>query len=188
MLDLDQTVLDTSSYNADIILHFGAHSSRHFADWCKQTTAPAIPGVREFLNRAAELGVAVFYYSARREALRECTTRSLQVHGLPLPDQSHLLLNDGTEMGNKTGQRARVAKQHRILLLVGDNLDDFVSGSKTDVAARGELAGKHGERWGKQWIILPNPMYGSWESTLYDFDYSLPRERKLELKQQQLRP
>jgi 5'-nucleotidase (lipoprotein e(P4) family) len=186
MLDLDQTVLDTSSYNARIILQYGEHSSKRFREWCQQSAAPAIPGVKDFLQHAAERGVAIFYYSARREALRECTTRNLRAHDLPLPDQSRLLLNDGTEAGSKASQRANLAKQFRILLLVGDNLDDFVSGSKTDAAARRALAMQHAQRWGRQWIILPNPMYGDWESSLYAFDYSLPRDRQLQFKLQQL--
>ena len=35
MLDLDQTVLDTSSYNARIILEHGSHARENFAEWCR---------------------------------------------------------------------------------------------------------------------------------------------------------
>jgi len=186
MLDLDQTVLDTSSYNADIILQYGAHSSEKFNAWCRQSTAPAIAGAKEFLDYAVELGVTVIYYSARREILRECTTSNLRALGLPLPDQERLLLNDGTSSAKKAQQRTRLASQFRILLLVGDNLDDFVSGSKIDAASRRSIARQHAGKWGREWIILPNPMYGHWEFSLYDFDYALPRDKKLQYKLQQL--
>lgn len=186
LLDLDQTVLDTSSYNADIILRYGAHSSEKFNAWCRQSTAPAIAGAKEFLDYAVERGVSIIYYSARREVLRECTTSNLQALGLPLLGQERLLLNDGTSSAKKAQQRARLASHYRILLLVGDNLDDFVSGSKTDAAARRSLARQHAGKWGRQWIILPNPMYGHWEFSLYDFDYTLPRDKKLQYKLQHL--
>ncbi len=47
-------------------------------------------------------------------------------------------------------------------------------------------ANQHAERWGREWIILPNPMYGSWEASLYGFDYALPRDEHLKLKQRHL--
>jgi predicted secreted acid phosphatase len=30
-----------------------------------------------------------------------------------------------------------------------------------------ELAQKHASRWARDWILLPNPLYGSWERALY---------------------
>lgn len=188
ILDLDQTVLDTSSYNARIILQHGAHSREKFRDWCHQVTAPAIPGAIDFINHALEKGVRVIYHSARRESLRDCTTNNLRALGLPLPDQSQLVLRDGTASADKARQRARLASRFRILLLVGDNLDDFVSGSKDDTVSRRALAGQHADRWGREWIILPNPMYGHWEFSLYEFDFSLPREQQLRRKLEQLQP
>ena len=186
MLDLDQTVLDTSSYNARIILEYGSHTRQHFADWCGESVAPAIPGVKDFVGHAVVRGVVVIYISARREALRDCTSRNLRALGLPLPDQQHLLLNDGTPATSKTRQRDLTAEQYRLLLLVGDNLNDFVSGSKTDFDTRRALVDENARRWGREWIILPNPMYGNWEASLYDYDYSLPRDERLNRLLQQL--
>ena len=186
MLDLDQTVLDTSSYNARIILQHGSYSQETFNAWCRNFTAPAVPGAKKFLDHAVEQGIRVIYYSARREALRDCTTRNLRALGMPLLDQQWLLLNEGTPLTSKEQQRSSMASQFRILLLVGDNLDDFIGGSKTDAASRRALAARHAERWGREWIILPNPMYGHWESSLYGFDYSLPKEMQLRHKLQPL--
>lgn len=188
ILDLDQTVLDTSSYNARIILNYGSHSSQRFAEWCSDSTAPAIPGVKHFLDRAVERGVTVIYISARAESLRECTTKNLRSLGLPLAGQQHLLLKDGTPATRKTLQRSRAAAQHRILLLIGDDLSDFVDGAKSDRDTRRALVAKHAGRWARQWIVLPNPMYGSWSASLYGFDRELPREERLNRMAPHLQP
>lgn len=188
ILDLDQTVLDTSPYNARIVLDYGSHSGRRFAEWCRQSTAPAIPGVKGFLDHVTARGVTVIYISARDEALRECTTRNLRALGLPLAGQQHLLLRDGTPATRKTLQRSRVAARHRILLLIGDDLGDFVEGAKSDCETRLSVVDKHARRWGKQWIVLPNPIFGSWSASLYGFDHSLPREERLDRMLPQLRP
>ena len=188
ILDLDQTVLDTSPYNARIVLDHGSHSERRFAEWCRQSTAPAIPGVKGFLDHVTARGVTVIYISARAEALRECTTQNLRSLGLPLEGQQHLLLRDGTAATRKTLQRSRAASRHRILLLIGDDLGDFVAGAKSDREKRLAIVDEHARRWGRQWIVLPNPIFGSWSDSLYGFDHSLPRAERLDRMLPQLRP
>jgi acid phosphatase len=183
LLDLDETVLDNTLYEVRIIRELGQYSPESFAQWCESADATAISGAAEFLAYAASRQVAVFYYSARKESLRDCTTRNLRVLGLPFTDDSRLLLDDGT---SKSEYRAMIASKYRLLLLVGDNLEDFVTGSKSHSGLRRELAETYSRRWGREWIILPNPMYGHWESTTYDFDYRLPRDQQLQRKRDAL--
>jgi 5'-nucleotidase (lipoprotein e(P4) family) len=177
--DLDETILDDTSYEVRIIRWLGSYSPESFADWCRDVNAPAIPGAREFLDYALAHGVTVFYYSARRASLRECTTRNLRHLQLPFPDETRLLLANGK---SKSDYRAAVAKQYRILLLLGDNLEDFVTGSMADPSVRSELAERYVQRWGREWIVFPNPMYGHWEAAPYGFDYQLPRTEQLRRK------
>lgn len=177
LLDIDQSVLDNSGYNTQLILDGEQHSMERFAAWC-EAFAPVIPGVQAFMEYASGRGVTIAYYSARPESLRDCTSRNLEAYGLPLADSSLLLLNDGTPASSKERQRADLARHYRILLLVGDNLDDFVSGSRVEPAARRLLAQQHASRWGREWIILPNPIYGHWEASIYGFDRTLPREER----------
>ena len=186
MMDIDQTVLDNSRYNARIVMQQGRHSLEKFTEWCEEAAAPAIPGAKAFVDYAIKRGVTIVYYSKRRESMRECTTRNLKAFGFPLLDQKHLLLHDEALPTTKAQQRTGLTSQFRILLLVGDNLDDFMDGSKLDPATRRTLSSQHADRWGREWIILPNPMYGYWESSIYGFDYKLPRDERLDRKLQQL--
>ena len=177
--DLDETILDDTSYEVRIIRWLGSYSPESFADWCRDENAPAIPGARKFLGYAAAHGVTVFYYSARKESLRECTTRNLRYLQLPFPDETRLLLADGK---SKSDYRSGVAEHYRILLLLGDNLEDFVTGSRTDPSARSDLAEHYAQRWGREWIVFPNPMYGHWEAAPYGYNYQLPRTEQLRRK------
>ena len=45
---------------------------------------------------------------------------------------------------------------------------------------------KHSE-WGTKWFMLPNPMYGSWENSLYDFRTDLSPGEVSEQKFNKLR-
>jgi len=183
MLDLDETVLDNTAYEARIIKRLGQYTHDTFAEWCREVSATAVPGAKAFLDYAAEQDVAIFYYSARREKLRDCTIQNLRALHLPLPDESRLFLSNGM---SKSAHRGKVAQQYRILLLVGDNMEDFIEGFKTGPDTRRSLAHDYADRWGRQWIILPNPMYGHWESSIYNFDYAMPRKEQLQYKMQEL--
>lgn len=182
LMDIDETVLDNSPYNARIVMQHGEYSQETFTEWCEESAAPAIPGARYFVDQATERGVTVIYYSRRLESLRDCTTRNLQALGFPLQDQQYLLLNDKQPGTSKAYLRNELSSRFRILLLIGDDLEDFVAATKTDPAGREAIANQYADRWGKQWIALPNAMYGTWETSLYEFDYALPRKEKLDLK------
>ena len=186
LLDIDQTILDNSRYNARIITQYDEYSQETFTQWCKETAATAIPGAREFVDYAVKNGVTVIYYSRRLESLRDCTTENMKALGFSLPDQKYLLLNNGQPATKKAQLRTELSSQFRILLLVGDDLEDFVSGSRTDTTGRMALFSQHANHWGKEWIILPNPMYGAWDTSLHEHDYGLSRQERLHLKRQYL--
>ncbi|MEE8343124.1 MAG: HAD family acid phosphatase [Gammaproteobacteria bacterium] len=185
MLDLDETVLDNTRYEARIIKRYRQYSVETFNRWCAEAGATAVPGVKKFLDYAQSQGVTIFYYSARKEELRECTLANLKKLGLPLlQERSPLLLDNGKQKGE---YRAMAAVHYRILLLIGDSLEDFVDGSKSPPAARNELVKKYLEYWGSKWIVLPNPMYGHWEEIFYDFNYGQSREQRLQKKREALK-
>jgi len=51
---------------------------------------------------------------------------------------------------------------------VGDNLEDFSEIFHDRSIQFGKLTvDKYREEFGKRFIVLPNPMYGSWTSALY---------------------
>jgi len=184
ILDIDETVLDNSPYNVQVVSQLREYSRKSFKDWCLKAEAPAVPGVQAFLTGAVKKRVSVFYVSARTEDLRTCTIENLRHLDLPVADEESSILLDVGD--SKSDERRRVAETHRILLLIGDNLNDFVDGSRATPKQRSILARRYAKKWGNAWIILPNPMYGHWEDTFHGFDYDLPRAAKLQSKQQGL--
>jgi predicted secreted acid phosphatase len=85
---------------------------------------------------------------------------------------------------DKTVRRAHVARTHRILLLIGDDLGDFVPADGTS-AQRDARLEPHAAAWGTRWIVIPNPMYGSWERAVLA---SQPGAGPLEKKAAALQP
>lgn len=175
VLDLDETVLDNSPYQAWSIQSGEGYSRDTWNAWCEAREAGAMPGAIPFLQELADRGVAIFYLSNRYAETEEATRDNLIALGAPLSDEYDAVLlrgeyDDGTS--EKGIRREVIAETHRVIMLFGDNLGDFVEGYKTDLAGRQALADAHAAWWGTRWFALPNPQYGSWEGALFDFDYS----------------
>lgn len=173
IVDIDETVLDNSPYNANLIVTEGSFSQATWKTWTQGAQSIPVPGALEFMNYAVTKGVDVFYISNRKLEEKEGTLTNLIKMGFPQADTAHLLLR--TEPGGKEKRRLKVAETHEVVLLCGDNLNDFTDiFEKKSVAERFDGVEKLKDQWGRKFIVLPNPIYGDWEEAIYDYKYGLP--------------
>jgi 5'-nucleotidase (lipoprotein e(P4) family) len=177
VVDVDETVLDNGPYQKKMIGHDFAYSSTTFNAWCEERRASAYPGAVEFLNYVVEKGGDVFYVSNRKIAVLEATIDNLKAEGFPQADTEHVLLR--TETSDKEPRRAKIRETHRIVLLLGDNLNDFDSsfGGK-NIADRFSAVEPLKDEFGATFILMPNPLYGDWEGSVYDYNWELTLEEK----------
>ncbi len=126
VLDIDETSL--SNYPELVEADFGYVSAQWNA-WIESAKAPAIPGTLRLYKRAEELGVAVFFITARPDSQRAATESNLRSAGydkwdgltLRTPDQA----SEAT-VAYKSGARAQIVKQgYRLVLNVGDQFSDL---------------------------------------------------------------
>ena len=117
--------------------------------------------------------------------MREATKKNLLSEGLPLPDDSFLMLR--TKDSNKEPRRQQVLKDYHIALLFGDNLADFTCDfeNKTTLE-RINKADSLKNEFGKRFIVFPNAMYGDWEMALYDNNPKLSGKEKSEKRKSNL--
>lgn len=167
VVDIDETVLDNSPSQAYQIKNRLPFNMDDWKDWGEKRSAKAIPGAVEFLKYANQKGVRVFYISNRADSQKQATTDNLKAVGFPDVSDETMLLQ--TAESNKEARRKIVLEKHRIVLLVGDNLNDFAeSFEKKSVADRFAETDKDKNLFGSRYIVLPNAMYGAWESSIYD--------------------
>ena len=182
ILDVDETVLDNSPYEAELIQTGGHYSSSTWNAWCNKAIAEAIPGAVEFCQSADKKGVTVFYVTNRRDTLKEVTRQNLKKVGFPLKENVETVLTR-LESSDKGTRREIVSENYRILLLIGDNLGDFASGfTNGSMQARDSLVTEYKDYFGTKWISLANPVYGDWEGALFDYNYGLSNEEILKIK------
>lgn len=185
VVDVDETVLDNSPYQARQILS-GESYPKGWKEWVEEANALAIPGSAEFLNYADKKHVAVFYISNRKLADIAATMKNLKAAGFPQVTDDRLLFKS-SENG-KESRRQKVAEQYEIVLLVGDNLTDFTAlfdGQST--IERNQMTGQLKKEFGSRFIMLPNSLYGDWENALYEWNLKADEKEKAELRKKALR-
>lgn len=190
IMDLDETVLDNSRFQAELALQRAPYLDSVWADWVKLEDAGSIPGAVDFIKAAEALGVTIFFVTNRTTAEEQDTRNNLAKLGLTLPTTVDTVLtkNEKPAWGSDKGtRRAEIAASYRILLLIGDDLGDFATGAKDTPANRVALADKYATYFGERWVLIANPLYGSWESALYNHDFTKPDSEVLKLKFDQLK-
>lgn len=178
ILDIDETVLDNSPYEARLVEDADTYSSRTWAEWVRERKAGLLPGVKGFLNRANALGVEVFYISNRSSDLIIPTIDNLEKFGLPNVDTEHVLLKVNTS--DKTARRQRVKKDHKVVLLIGDQMTDFAENYQEI------LNSNQRDSLFQHFVVLPNPMYGGFLDKAYEGAVSPGEERKMQLREEAL--
>lgn len=177
VVDVDETILDNSRFQAGLIVNNAAFDSKEWVAWCNSARASAIPGAVEFLRYAAGRGVRVFYVTNRESPEKPGTIANLKHLGFPGVSDETLIVRTG--VSSKEPRRQKIAENYRIVLLCGDNLNDFTNlfEGKT-VDDRNAAVDASQRKFGTQFIVLPNPTYGDWESAVYGYDSKLNDQEK----------
>jgi acid phosphatase len=193
IVDVDETVLDNSPFQARLVAHDAAYDEADWRRWVEERAADPVPGALPFLREAAARGVTVFYITNRTADLADATRANLRALGFPVADDSQVMglgfKVEGCEAhGSDKGCRRRlVGRTHRVLLQVGDQLGDFVDIGTNTPAGREAAIGPYRAWVGERWFVLPNPTYGSWEPALFGNDWRQPEAVRRERKRAALR-
>ena len=92
--------------------------------------------------------------------------QNMEKLGFAYVKSQNFFLKDSTS--GKEPRRMEVSEMFDIILLLGDNLNDFAEvfqnrGEDWGVATTNQFR----EEFGRRFIVFPNPMYGEWEKDIY---------------------
>jgi acid phosphatase len=188
ILDIDETVLDNSPYQARLIRKGGEFNEADWAAWCKEERARPMPGAVAFTQFAAKHGIAVIYISNRAQDLDTATIDNLRKAGLPVSGPEAFLglgtiLRGCDQVGTeKNCRRQLVSRHYRVLMQLGDQLGDFVTVMSNTPTGRVQAMAPYSGWIGSRWFVFPNPTYGSWEPALFNNEWSMPRDQRRQEK------
>ncbi len=176
VVDIDETVLDNSPAQAYAYKNKTGFNLKDWYAWGDMRKAKPVPGAVDFLNYAVAKGVKVFYISNRDEVQKQATIDNLKAVGFNDIGADNVMLRD--KESGKDGRRAIVSSKYRIVMMIGDNLDDFSSVfEKKPIDERFAETDKARYQFGKTFIALPNAMYGTWENAIYEYKRLTDKEK-----------
>jgi len=184
IMDIDETVLDNSPYQARLVRDGAEYNDVTWAAWVAEKNARPVPGVVDFAKAATARGVTILYISNRAQHLQEATLANLRSAGLPVADDSVFLglgtFVEGCEQhgSEKNCRRQLAGRKYRVLMQFGDQLGDFVQVVANTPESRAQLQEEYVDWFGERWWMLPNPTYGSWEPALFNNAWGQPREAR----------
>ena len=185
ILDLDETAIDNSPYEVWMLKTNQTFSTKTWNEFCAAQISRAIPGAVEFSKLADSKGVKVFYVSNRAAETETDTRANMEKLGFPMGGNvdTFLMQNEKPEWGSaKSTRRAAIAKDYRVLLNFGDNFGDFDDRYRANEADRLKAFDENKDRWGREWLMLANPTYGSFETAPFGHDFKKAREEQRKAK------
>jgi acid phosphatase len=187
VLDVDDTVLNTSAYQAWTVVNGTAYSGKTWDAYVKAEKDVPIAGAVDFLKYAARRGVTIFYVTNRTAGQEAPTVEEMKKFGFPMGNgrvDTFLAVGEKPDWKSAKGtRRAYIAQHYRIVLLIGDNMGDFTDKYKGSLSERDAVYEADMKHWGHDWIQIANPTYGSFQSAPFANDYSKSAdEQRKEIK------
>lgn len=127
-----------------------------------------VPGVNEILTHCEEHDVEVFSVTNRDQGpdTLDLALKQRQYLGLSFTDREHPRVF--TNSSDKTPARDSVSQTHELVLILGDNLNDFKRDYYLDdVEQRFALLERDKNELGDRFVLLPNPTDGHWVRALF---------------------
>ncbi|MFC6275928.1 5'-nucleotidase, lipoprotein e(P4) family [Psittacicella hinzii] len=177
IIDIDETLLDNTPFEAGITLSGVGYQQSHWENWEREGKPQAIAGALEFLQDIDAQGGKIYYLSNRYGINLEPTIAHLQHLGFPQVERERVILQYVNNCEESKDQRlAHIMHNEHVVLIVGDSIDDFY-GTKSlqGNAAKRQWVDENADLFGTKYIMLPNPVYGSWMANLATDFYSLPQ-------------
>jgi 5'-nucleotidase (lipoprotein e(P4) family) len=163
VLDVDETTLDNSIYQVERSVYGLPYDNDAWNAWVRQRSAPAIPGVKGFVDRVRAAGGHVAWITNREAALADDIRANLAGVGVWTDDDrlcgikaQYPKSQRRREVVTGTGDCSWSNTPMRVLAFVGDQLGDFPAAAEMIPGTGSDDA------FGTTCFLLPNPMYGDW--------------------------
>ncbi len=167
VVDADETIVDNSGYNKERAFSAEGSTSSSWDTYVRSKQGKAIGPALAFLDKVRGAGGRVFVVTNRGTDHCPSTEENLRAIGV----HYDAILCKGALESDKNGRFKAIEAGRspspfpatKVVVYVGDNIQDFPDlgqDAKRDEAKLGEFGGR--------FVMLPNPMYGSWEKLARD--------------------
>lgn len=179
ILDLDETVFDNTRFQTFLYREKLPYSDTWWEIFERDHAdeVSLLPGAKTFIQLCQQRQVTTVFISNRSTQYLAAAQSVFTRHGVDLVNTEWLFRAPGVG-GDKTDRRRLAENRFQVLLYLGDNLRDFDEAFRVSRAdepllddltvftrvqeERRRRVEAEKDRWGRDWIIFPNPIYGEW--------------------------
>ena len=181
--DVDNTVVHAASYWGYLVNNgIDFFDDEIWDQWIPKNLITPVPGAREFLQFCQKHQVEVFYVTNRDQGERtyEYALRQLRYLEFPYADKQHLTVYRDTS--NKMPTKQRISQSHHLILMLGDNLNDYKRDYYIDdIEERYSIMERDRYEFGEKFILLPNATDGHWVRAIFGESEPSANERNREI-------
>jgi predicted secreted acid phosphatase/endonuclease/exonuclease/phosphatase family metal-dependent hydrolase len=197
VIDADETLLDNLQFESEGKQRGLKWSEPRWREWVGRRAAGVVPGAAGFFSRVLALGGKIAIVSNRffdqaadtaenldklglsSAAERVCILVGPKVAKVPPygndKDERFAALREGTAepcwKDKDENAKQAWARPQDIVMQLGDNVQDFPGLTQKEAAALPEVVSEH---LGRDWFLLPNAAYGSWQDKGPDYGWIEP--------------
>ena len=172
-MDIDETILDNSDYQAMLAAKCASFNPVTWKNFIETEASTAIPGAVEFTKEIHSLGGRINLVSGRTEDLRKATISNLNKYGfvydqviLSTPNVNGMEKNHLFNAIAEGKLPSQIKDKQNIIAYLGDNIQDFPN-SEQSVMIKQSTSSSAYAKFGRQYFVFPNPMYGTWPKNEY---------------------
>jgi 5'-nucleotidase (lipoprotein e(P4) family) len=168
ILDADETVIDNSQFQKEQAASGRNYTPTAWSEWCLRGEAKPLPGVIPFLQEVHRLGGRIAIVTNREAQLLKATEENFRMESIPFDQilcRTSSSAKDARLESIENGKTPLGWPPMKVILWVGDNVQDFPNMTQKQMLTGADEAYS---KFGSEYLILPNPMYGSWERNPVD--------------------
>ena len=155
-MDLDETVLDNSKYQIDLVKNNESYNPASWSEWVNLKEAELVPGAKQFIDKVRSTKVKIVFLSNRMAKNQQPTIQNMKRLDIFESDDIFLLRIDKADKKNirrseiidGKGRMNKIGPL-KILAYFGDARHDFPNPDDYF-------------QFGQNMYMFPNPMYGKW--------------------------
>lgn len=182
--DVDDTIVHALNYWGHLVnKNLDYFDDPIWDSWIPENKVTAAPGASEFLKFCADNNVEVHYITSRDQGEKtyDYAMGHLKLLGFPYADTKHLTVLRDTS--NKEKRQNEVMNDYDVVVFLGDNLNDFRRKYyiKSNVDERIKMMETDREKFGRNYIVFPNPTDGHWLAAIFGESEPPPTDANREL-------
>lgn len=190
VMDIDDTIFSTVDYTVHLEAAGQPYSDETWEKWSVETMGTVLPGAVEFSKLVKDLGGLLVIITNTKLPIKEATLEKLDYWGYNYDiclfregpysdDRTKVLRNKDILKGTiQYYEEYENVPPLKVIMKVGDSSHDLYDPS---VYTYNDVI----DKIGKSLIVIPNPLYGSWEDSpdAYIYPESVTGDRPLEFKE-----